>query len=297
MRPDQILPHRRVILLAQLSLSLTLLLSGCSSQEAGVTDKRETEHPGTFATIIKNYPGSQIDGYNIYLPPAYDEQTDSRFPVIVFLQGGLAVGGKVGDIFKWELPKELRESKNLDTELGQLKLNTFIYLMPHITQGEYYHSDKGLALLLEEFAEKYRIDNTRIYLTGLSRGGYGTWGLASKMPERFAAIAPIAGSAVGVRNFSTLADLPIWASHNIADEKVHHYSTATAIQKLEKSGSPIFHQTQTVAEVDYLQHDHIFTSGKNPTYEHDAWTEMYNNVNFYKWLLRFQRKEPNGLVD
>ncbi len=274
-------------------------LTTCNS-EGGTSPNRtkQLDHPGTFETVLKQYPNSQIDGYNLYFPPAYEDHQDSTFPLIVFLQGGLGIGGRVEDLFKWELPRELRETTDISTELGQLKLNTFVYVMPHISAGEYYHSDKGFSQLLDEMAKTHRIDTGRIYLTGLSRGGFGTWGLASKMAERFAAIAPIAGAAYGVRDYDALSTLPIWAAHNRADAQVDHYRSANTIRRIEKNAGITFHPSNTIAEVDYQQHDHIFTSGSNPAFEHDAWTEVYNATNFYKWLLRFEREaSAEELVD
>lgn len=272
-----------------ISLLVILGIMGCGTSEQSPEQEEELDHPGTFLTIEKQFPNSQVDGYNLYIPRSCTAAS-KPFPLIVFLQGGFGIGGKVDAIFKWELPKELKETYTLASELDQLKLNTFVYVMPHITSGEYYHGTAGIDQVIDEVVEQYNIDEERIYLTGLSRGGHGTWGVASKIPERFAAIAPIAGKTLGTTDFETLKDLPIWTAHNIEDESVDYSRTENAVRKLERLSEGKFHQTSTVAEADYLQHDHIFTSGANPAHEHDAWTEMYNAVNFYKWLLRFRRK-------
>lgn len=276
----------------------TLLLVACSQPTDSTPEDSIAEHPGTFKTVEKKYPNGPLDGYNMYFPPAYETQVDSTFPLIVFLQGGFGIGGPVGDIFRWELPRELQEQTDMETELGQLKLNTFIYVMPHIAQGEYYHAEQGLRQLLDELIDTYRVDARRIYLTGLSRGGHGTWGLASKMPERFAAVAPIAGALQGVRDYEALTTLPIWVAHNRADAKVDYHRSANGVRKLELNGALTFHTTATIAEADYQNHDHIFTSGTNETFAHDAWTEVYNEPRFYKWLLRFQLPAAaDNLVD
>jgi len=266
-----------------------MTIAGCGESSKAIKSEASQDHPGTFLSIEKQFSNSQVDGYNLYIPRSCT--ADSKpFPLIVFLQGGFGIGGKVEAILKWELPKELKESTALETELEQLKLNTFVYVMPHISTGEYYHSTVGIDQIIDEVTKQYNIDEERIYLTGLSRGGHGTWGVASKIPERFAAIAPIAGNTLGVTDFKILKDLPIWAAHNIEDESVDYSRTENAVRRLEQLSERKFHQTSTVAEADYLQHDRIFTSGANSTYEHDAWTEMYNEVNFYKWLLRFRRE-------
>lgn len=268
---------------------LNLFLLGCGAPTQTEKQEDKPKHPGTFLTIEKKFPKSQVDGYNLYLPRTCTAESEP-FPVIVFLQGGFGIGGKVEAIFNWELPKELKETYTLASELNQLKLNTFVYVMPHITSGEYYHGTAGIQQIIDEVLEQYNIDPSRIYLTGLSRGGFGTWGIASQIPERFAAIAPIAGNTLGVTDFEAFRDLPIWTAHNMEDERVDYTRTENAVRRLERLSEEEFHRTSKVAEADYLEHDRIFTSGANPSFEHDAWTEMYNEVNFYKWLLKYKTK-------
>lgn len=275
-------------LLQALFISVIIGMLGFFSCGKTHTPKTGSDHPGTFYTIEKKYVNSQLDGYNMYLPPSYSTQSEA-FPLIVFLQGGLGVGGKVSAIFQWELPKELKETTELTSELHQLKLNTFIYVMPHISRGEYYHNVEAIRQLLDEVVEQYNVNKNRIYLTGLSRGGNGTWGLASEIPDRFAAIIPIAGTASGVSDYEALTNLPIWAVHNVDDEVVDHSRTQKVVQRIEHLSGNKFHQTQTIATTDYLNHDQIFTSGENKINNHDAWTEVYNEVTFYKWLLRFEK--------
>ncbi|NRB52339.1 MAG: hypothetical protein HRU41_32060 [Saprospiraceae bacterium] len=273
-----------------LSVLLFTGLLGCGAPTQTEEQEDKPEHPGTFLTIEKQFSNSQVDGYNLYIPRTCTASS-APFPLIVFLQGGFGIGGKVEAIFKWELPKELKENHSLDTELNQLKLNTFVYVMPHITSGEYYHGTAGIQQIIDEVLAQYNVDEKRIYLTGLSRGGFGTWGIASQIPERFAAIAPIAGNTLGVSSFEALQDLPIWTAHNLEDERVDYARTENAVRKLERLSEKKFHRTSTVAEAAYLQHDRIFTSGANPSFEHDAWTEMYNEVNFFKWLLKYKIRE------
>lgn len=268
------------------------LLTACEGPEqtsTGTDRTNKADHPGTFFTMEKQYPDSQVDGYNMYVPNSCTSGSEAC-PLIVFLQGGLGVGGKVEAIFNWELPKELKEARDPDSALGQLKLNTFVYVMPHISSGEFYNNVEAIQAILDEVIETYNIDEQRVYLTGLSRGGHGTWGLASKIPERFAAIAPIAGAAYGVYDYEPLARLPIWVAHNTNDRAVDIYRSQNAIRKIENLSGEKFYRTQTVADADYMNHDRIFTSGENKTHDHDAWTEMYNEVNFYKWLLRFRKE-------
>lgn len=243
--------------------------------------------PGKIYTIEKNYKSSNIDGYNLYIPNSCTDDSKA-FPVIVFLQGGLAVGGKVDIIFNWGLPKDLKETKELGSELNDLKLNTFIYVMPHISSGQFYENVDAIKEVINEVLDKYNMDENRIYLTGLSRGGHGSWGVASKMPEMFAAIAPVSGAAHGIDSYKNLNDIPIWTAHNIEDEIVDYNETENIVRKIEEISGKIFYKSKTISDVDYKNNDLIFTSGEGEEKGHNAWTEMYNSVNFYKWLLRFK---------
>ncbi|MEO1417990.1 MAG: prolyl oligopeptidase family serine peptidase [Bacteroidota bacterium] len=244
---------------------------------------------GTFYTVEKMYPDSRLDGYNLYLPPSYDADS-SDFPVIVFLQGGLGVGGEVDIIFNWALPRILKETQTLTTDLDRMRMNTFVYVMPHIQKGQFYENVPAISQMLDELISTYRIDPRRIYLTGLSRGGHGTWGVASKMPERFAAIVPICGDQQGVTDYQSLAELPIWAAHNPKDNIVKYDYTQSAVAKIEALSKTNFHQSKSIAAADWENHKRIFTSSSNPKKPHDAWTEVYNDMGFYRWLLRFQKE-------
>jgi predicted peptidase len=284
------------------AMAACLLLAGCVYQ-AKVMDNSpelfssppvqkqhadEDSHPGKFYTIEKEYKDSNVDGYNLYIPNSCTSDS-KRYPLIVFLQGGNAVGGKVDGIYNWELPKELRKQGDLNSELNQLRLDTFVFLMPHISQGQFYENADAIGEVIDEVIEKYNVDEGKVYLTGLSRGGHGTWGLASRMPNQFAAVAPICGRPYGIIDFKALTSIPIWTAHNTGDPIVDHEGTIETVRKIEDLSGKKFHRTISVSEVEYKTNDRIFISNKKDG--HNAWAEVYDEVNFYKWLLRFHRED------
>ncbi|MEL7119941.1 MAG: prolyl oligopeptidase family serine peptidase [Bacteroidota bacterium] len=259
-----------------------LMITNCSSGQ--VND----DHPGKFLVIRKNFSNSNIDGYNLYVPNSCTKDAEA-FPVIVFLQGGLGVGGDVSKIMNWGLPMKIKETKELKTEIDQLRANTFVVIMPHMIGGQFYDHPESIDAILDEVIDNYNVDESRIYLTGLSRGGYGTWGIANKMRERFAAIAPIAGGPLGSVDNEKFSDLPIWVAHNPADNMVKYRTSKRAVNRIEEYIGAEFHKSKTVGSADFKSNDRIFTSSRNDIKPHDAWTEMYNEPNFYKWLLRFKK--------
>ena len=128
--------------------------------------------------------------------------------------------------------------------------------------------------MLSQIERDYRVDPERIYVTGLSMGGYGTWELALSAPHRFAALAPICGGGSPGRA-RWIAHLPIWVFHGAKDTTVPVRRSKEMVQALERAGgSPRL----TIY----------------PTAKHDSWTETYSNPELYEWLLSHRRRASTG---
>ena len=119
--------------------------------------------------------------------------------------------------------------------------------------------------LVESLAAQYPVDRSRIYLTGLSMGGYGSWSLSIAHPELFAAVAPICGG--GVRSqVSRLKNVPVWAFHGALDDVVLPYRSQSMVEGLQQVGGD--------ARLTIY-----------PTLTHDSWTVTYDNPELYDWFL------------
>ncbi|MCA9067470.1 MAG: prolyl oligopeptidase family serine peptidase, partial [Planctomycetaceae bacterium] len=128
-----------------------------------------------------------------------------------------------------------------------------------------------LDALLDDLITRLKVDESRVYLTGLSMGGQGTWDWVGYSPERFAAIAPICGRAD--RSLAeVLSTKPIWVFHGAKDTAVPLEQSERIVHALKKVGSDV-----------------KFTI--YPDAGHDSWTESYNNPELYNWLLK--HKQPN----
>jgi predicted peptidase len=132
--------------------------------------------------------------------------------------------------------------------------------------------------LLEQIMRNYAVDKSRVYLTGLSMGGYGTWSLGLTYPELFAAIAPICGGGEFISPFLSSRDKPealrslgIWAFHGAKDPVVPVAESERMVELAKKLG---------IKEVKLTVY---------PEAGHDAWTETYNNPQLYEWLLEHSR--------
>ncbi len=127
--------------------------------------------------------------------------------------------------------------------------------------------------LIDSLEEEYRVDSERIYLTGLSMGGYGTWHFASLNPHRFAAIAPICGGGLPY-HMRKLGHLPVWTFHGTKDGVIPISESERLVEALKKHGN------DSVKFTVY------------PEAGHDSWTEAYANEELYSWLLSHKRQKP-----
>jgi serine/threonine protein kinase/DUF4097 and DUF4098 domain-containing protein YvlB/predicted esterase len=267
------------------------LVEHSPSPPVDVRDKTSgSPRPGALVTVPLDDPVGNMDGYTLYLPVSHDRRAGT-FAVLIYLQGGYGVGGPIGNLNNWGLPRLLRDERDLSTERNRLLLDEFIVVSPHIQAGQYFDEAPTLDGILKHVLATYKADPERIYLTGLSRGGHGTWGLASRLSHGLAAIAPVGGNAASAGDFAELVDTSIWIAHNKNDGVVPFAQAAAAARRIEQASGVEFLRAgpSTVATTDYLGRKFVFTS--TPNGGHDAWTDLYSNPEFYRWLLR-QRRTP-----
>lgn len=144
--------------------------------------------------------------YLLYLPQDYDQQ--ESWPLLLFLHGSGERGNDLELVKKHGPPKLIAGGKEFP----------FIVVSPECPQERRWEPIE-LVALLDDLCNKHKVDANRIYVTGLSMGGFGTWKLASYVPDKLAAIAPICGGGekYWARQF---AHLPVWAFHGAKDTGV-----------------------------------------------------------------------------
>jgi predicted peptidase len=194
--------------------------------------------------------------YLLFLPQDY-EKKDS-WPLMLFLHGA----GERGDDL--ELVKKHGPPKIVETK----KDFPFILVSPQCKPKRRWEPS-GLTALLDEAVAKYKVDKDRIYVTGLSMGGFGTWSLAADTPDRFAAIVPICGGGEAYWT-RQLVNLPVWVFHGGKDSVVPLERSEAMVEALKKRGGNV---KLTVY----------------PDAGHDSWTETYDNPELYEWLLQQKR--------
>ena len=199
--------------------------------------------------------------YLLFLPESYAQSTNEEFPLILFLHGAGERGSDLDSVKRHGIPKIVETNPDFP----------FIAVSPQCPEDSWWTSElHTINGLIEEVVEKYQVDTSRIYLTGLSMGGFGTWSLASMYPERFAAIAPVCGGGEVRQILRSLVEMPIWTFHGQKDDVIPFSRSEEIVTALKKHGSSI-----------------KFTI--YPEAGHDSWTKTYDNPELYKWFLKHSR--------
>lgn len=196
--------------------------------------------------------------YLVSLPNGY-KQSDKYFPLIFFLHGAGERGNDLELLLQYGPIKIVKEGQDLP----------FIIVAPQCPRGQYW-SIPLLKELLENVSKFYKVEQNRIYLTGVSMGGYGTWALAIDSPSKFAAIAPICGGG-DPSNVHRIKHVPTWVFHGALDD----------IVPLEESEIMVNALKEVNGNVKFTIY---------PGLKHDSWTLTYNNPNLYEWLLEHRLK-------
>jgi predicted peptidase len=196
--------------------------------------------------------------YQLFLPHNYNSTSD-RLPLILFLHGG---GERGQDIEKVKVHGPLKVA-------AQRSDFPFIVVAPQADSNMIW-STARLDAVLDDVQERYRVDPDRIYLTGLSMGGYGAWHLAMEFPRRFAALAPISGGATP-SGMCALRDLPIWVFHGAKDDVIRPDRSEELVERLKRCN----------ANVRFTLY---------PDAGHDAWTRTYETPELYDWFLQHRRQ-------
>ena len=196
--------------------------------------------------------------YLLFLPAEYFTTKSVKFPVIIFLHGSGERGDSIDLVKKNGIPSFVEQKSDF----------RFIMVAPQCPEGEIWDADRVIALL-DDVQKQYKVDPNRIYLTGLSMGGFGTWDIACKYPERFAAIAPVCGGGFSL-TANKLKNVPVWAFHGAKDDVVLPYFSESMVNAVNQYGGN--------AKLTLY-----------PEANHNSWTETYNNPELYTWFLSHKK--------
>lgn len=257
----------RVVAAAVLTLLLSLNSVAAQDVSTGFLDRTVTV-------------SGQDYRYQVYLPNAYS--STEQWPVILFLHGA---GERGSDGL-------LQTTVGLGAAIRRTPARyPAIVVFPQAPRDSLWTGASAEAAMaaLEESLNEFAVDPARVYLTGLSMGGHGTWYLAYRYPERFAAVAPVCGWVVSLPRMAAsasvvptedgppfealarrLSGLPIWIFHGEIDPVVPVGESRKAAAALKRAG----------AEVRYTELLGI---------EHNAWDAAYASPEFSAWLFAQRR--------
>lgn len=227
--------------------------------------------------------GSETYRYQVYVPAQWTRK--EKWPVILFLHGS----GERGDdgLLQTEvgLPSAVRKK--------QARFPAII-VVPQCRKDSWWNDEAMEMMALRAFQQSVREfngDPQRLYLTGLSMGGYGLWSMARNHPGKFAAYLPICGGILTPEVFRRTMNLPA----DPADVDLY----ALTAQKIGKTPVWIFHgdaDTSVPVSESRKMYEALKAAGGNVRYMeypgvgHNSWDRTYNNEEIITWLLA-QRQE------
>lgn len=195
--------------------------------------------------------------YSLYLPKTYSV-TKRSYPLVIYLHGGSQRGNDLTKLQEYGPPQVIHEGMQFP----------FIIASPQCPEGKYWSTDNWLEPLYAELLTKYRVDPKRVYLTGISMGGYGTWQTAVAYPDKFAAIMPLCGGCDDSTQICRIKHVPVWTFHGTADDKVSFGLTDRLVKRLR--GCP---------GRDQVRFTPLVNEGHEIQY-------LYQRKKLYRWLLK-----------
>lgn len=200
--------------------------------------------------------------YLLYLPKNHNSEGEG-VPLMLFLHGRGESDGPLSLVAKWGPPGMVAAGEELP----------YLLISPQCPADDAWEEptqQKRLQELLDALIAKYNVDSSRIYLTGLSMGGYGSWRFAADHPERFAAVIPICGGG-NPDDAERLKNLPIWVFHGDQDDAVPFERSVEMVEAIREVGGNAIRFTSL---------EHI---------GHNSWSPAYATPELYSWLDRQKR--------
>jgi predicted peptidase len=204
--------------------------------------------------------------FRLLSPPAV--ATAGRFPLLVFLHGAGQRGRDNQEQLRG-LPEQMIQPD------WRQRFPCFLLAPQCAEAGNWSEWMEDLELLIARVCHDFPVDQQRVYLTGLSMGGFGSWELAARNPERFAGVVPICGGG-DISQAMRLKRVPIWAVHGEADEIVSVENTRQMIQALrDAGGQPLYTELAGVG--------------------HNSWSQTYRNPRgVLQWLFAQVNDRPSN---
>lgn len=208
-------------------------------------------------------------GYYAYLPEEHYFSPEATFPLMIFLHGSGEKGNGTSEVNRVLVhgpPKLVKNGRSFP----------FIIISPQLPSSQGGWPVSLVDELIARAKAAYHVDTTRIYVTGLSMGGYGAWSYATSRPTVVAAIVPIAGAG-STGSACNMRNVPTWAFHGDADGTVNQSGSINMVNAINAcTPAPSIAAKLTIY----------------PGVGHDSWTRTYDGSaghDIYAWLLQYHR--------
>ncbi len=231
-------------------LMIVLSLQGCRAQTNLIEDTLKTVNVEDLR-------------YYLYFPENYVD-TNKNFPLLLFLHGGGESGGELDELKSNGPPKLIAEGKQFP----------FLILAPQNPHKKKWWNTKAVVQLLDTVVRNNRVDQDKIYLTGLSRGGSAAWELAVQYPEKFAAMAVVCGMAPVPYAAWIDRNMPIWVFHGTEDKSIPISESEEMVRKLKAIGQ----------NVKFTKYEGV---------GHNSWERAYTTEELYDWFVKQRRNAKN----
>ena len=230
-------------------------------------DAKQDSSDKSDEAVVKFEPGKQVANvitvtndegeerelkYWLYTPANYEEQ--ESVPWMMFLHGMGERGDNLEQVKVWGPPKLVADREDFP----------FVLISPQCPRDITWKTTH-LVQILDAIQDQMKVDKKRLYMTGLSMGGFGTWAMVGAIPERIAAAVPVCGGG-DLRAADKMTDVPIWAFHGDADRVVGIEHSQRMVDAVNEAGG----------------------KAKLKVYEgvgHNSWTATYADEEVYEWLL------------
>ncbi|GAB3261393.1 alpha/beta fold hydrolase [Larkinella harenae] len=184
--------------------------------------------------------------YLLYKPKEY-ANNQRAYPLVISLHGSSLKGDDVNKLKRYGLPQLVDQGREYE----------FIIASPQCPDGKFWSTDNWFEPLYEELTARYRIDPKRVYLTGISMGGYGAWQTAVAYPDKFAAILPLCGGCDDSTQVCRISHVPVWTFHATDDYVIPIDETERLVRRLNLcNGNVKFTKLNNVGHaIQYLYED------------------------------------------
>lgn len=208
--------------------------------------------PGKMAAITK-----VNNGYDfwLYAPQAYFDSPDKDFPVVIYLHGAKLCGRGLRSFHKYLTLDAIAKGRNIET----------MVIAPQNPGGPW--KPERLNNVLEWVLDNYNVDPTRVYVVGMSLGGYGAMDFVGTYPEKIAAAVALCGGST-LKNVQGLGELPFWILHGTADRAVAISESKKVVNALQEQGN------DKLLRYDWL-----------PGANHSALARIFFLEETYQWLF------------